>query len=158
MPGSIEWEAKLLALGEERPQEESAVRGLADSLRGLARHYSGDGFEIDCRFHHMEALQSVPASVFTACYCICREALDNAARHSRSQRIALELAVRHDRLVVRVMDEGDGFEGDVARKGIARMEEHARLAGGRLAVVSAPNAGTCVSLVFPVPVRAGEQP
>ena len=152
MPGSIEWEAKLLALGEERPHEAAATRGLADSLRGLARHYSSGRDEIECRFHHVEAVERVPASVFTACYCICREALDNAARHSGSHRIALELAVRHGRLIVRVMDEGEGFEGNAARKGIARMKEHARLAGGRLTVTSAPNAGTCVSLVFPLEV------
>ena len=150
MPGSIEWEAKLLALGEEGPREAAAARGLVDALRALARHYSAAGREIDCRFQHIEALDRVPASVFTACYCICREALDNASRHSGSHRIALEVAVRHGRLVVRVMDEGEGFEGVVNRKGMARMEEHARLAGGRLTVVSAPTAGTCVSLVFPL--------
>ena len=152
MPGSIEWEAKLLALGEANPHEAVAARGLADSLRALARHYSRAGREVECRFHGIEGLDTVAASVFTACYCICREALDNAARHSGAHAIALELTIRHGRLIARVFDDGFGFEGDAARKGISRMEEHARLAGGRLAVRSAPNAGTCVSLVFPISV------
>lgn len=150
MPGSIEWEAKLLALGGAQAHDAAATRGLADSLRGLARHYSGANREVQCRFHGTEDLDRVPASIFTACYCICREALDNAARHSHARAIALELAVRHGRLVVRVTDDGHGFEEGAALKGVARMEEHARLAGGRLAVRSAPHAGTCVSLVFPL--------
>ena len=149
MPGSIEWEATLVALlSSDDPREAACAGGLADSLAGLVRHFCADARPIEWRVDGLDRLERVATTCFTACYCVCREALDNAVRHSGARRIAVELAVRHARLIMRVTDDGRGFEPHASLLGIARMREHARLAGGRLDVRSAPDAGTCVSLIF----------
>jgi len=145
--GSIEWEANLFAVGRPGARED-ASSPLVDALRGLAAQYGGAAFQFELRFQAPEAT-AVPREVTTACYVICREALENAVRHAKARRVTLEVIARNDRLVVRVADDGLGF--DLSRgegRGILRMREHARLAGGRLEVRSAPHAGTCISLLF----------
>lgn len=120
---------------------------LASALRGLAARLSTQGVTIDCRLPHAEV--GLKPSVVSACYRICEEALRNAMRHSQARRISIELQVREDRVVARVLDDGIGFDHTALEgHGILRMSELARSAGGRLELRTAPHAGTCVSMHF----------
>ncbi|WNV85562.1 ATP-binding protein [Umezawaea sp. Da 62-37] len=98
-------------------------------------------------------------------YELCRildEALRNAVRHGRPERIAVTLT-QTDRLRLRVHDDGGGFRvpGDLSalttgnHYGIVGMSERARNAGGALDVRSRPGHGTTVEVSVPVarPVR-----
>ena len=70
--------------------------------------------------------------------------------HAHARHIAVELIGREDRIVVRILDDGDGFDiAALQGDGMNRMNELARAANGQLQVRSAPRAGTCVSAVFP---------
>ena len=117
-------------------------------LQGLARAMSGGAVQVQCRVP--DALNVDPSSaVCGACRRICEEALSNAVRHARALRIVLEVATPQERLVLRILDDGIGFDHSaLGGGGFARMEELARCAGGRLDVRSAPFAGTCVSATF----------
>lgn len=121
---------------------------LTSALRALASAFSAGRTPIDCRFP--AALEvTLPRGIIAACYRICEEALDNAVRHANARRIALEMHAREDRLVVRVLDDGVGFDHVALNgHGLQRMDEIARNANGRLDVRSAPHAGTCVSMIF----------
>ena len=132
--------------------------GLQDALRWLVnRQREMTGIAIECRFHEVEGLRVAPA-LEAACYRICQEALTNATRHASARSVSVELAVRHGLLVLRVSDDGVGFDQAAQRAGLVTsgsmgligMEERARLAGGRLKLRSAPSAGTCVSALFPM--------
>jgi signal transduction histidine kinase len=86
-------------------------------------------------------------------YRIVQEALHNALRHADAQTILVELSHRDGRLVVKVRDDGRGFDPDAVaqtnarrRLGLASMRERAVDAGGRLAVESRPGTGTTVRL------------
>ena len=136
--------------------------GLQDALRWfVARHRELTGIAIDCRFSRVEGLRVAP-TVEAACYRICQEALNNATRHAHARHIVLELAARRSGLVLRIRDDGVGFDQPAQRAGILKtgsmglisMEERARLAGGRLEIVSAPGAGTCVRALFPIDAEA----
>ena len=122
---------------------------LADALRALTASRAAGGVPIDCRVP--AAFQSPMApGVAAASYRICEEALDNAVLHAHARHIAVELISREDRVVVRILDDGDGFDiAALQGDGMNRMNELARAANGRLEVRSAPRAGTCVSAVFP---------
>ena len=146
MPGAIEWDANTFTLAQPGARRD-APSPLLDALRGLVAHYA-DSLPVELRFQAPEEL-AVSRAMTTASYVTCREALDNASRHAKARRVTLEVIASDDRLVVRVADDGEGFElpGREGR-GIARMRAHARLAGGRLEMRSAPHAGTCISLVF----------
>jgi two-component system, NarL family, sensor histidine kinase UhpB len=97
----------------------------------------------------------------TACFRIVQEALTNAARHGKPSRVQISLKIADDRLQVRVVDDGEGFDpeevhGRVARGtsvGLAGMEERVTLARGKLDISSAPGQGTTVKADFPLVFR-----
>jgi signal transduction histidine kinase len=82
---------------------------------------------------------------------IAQEALHNALRHARAERLAVQLHENGDGLRLAVTDDGVGFDPGApelrARSlGLTSMEERAREVGGRLEIDSAPGTGTTVAL------------
>lgn len=84
-------------------------------------------------------------------YRVVQEALSNARRHADAERVAVVVRTSGDEMLVRITDDGRGFApGSVtAGLGLVGMQERARLAGGRVAVDSAPGRGTVVELRLP---------
>ncbi len=86
-------------------------------------------------------------------YRIVQEALGNAARHARSDRIQVSVR-RADRLLrVEVADAGIGFDvtgTDGRGLGLASMRDRASAVRGHLQVRSRPGAGTVVRLDVPL--------
>jgi ligand-binding sensor domain-containing protein/signal transduction histidine kinase len=88
-------------------------------------------------------------------YRIGREALANTFRHARATRVEVELDYGEHCFRLKVRDDGQGFESDVASSersrhwGISGMRERAERLGGRLELWTRPNAGTEVNLVVP---------
>jgi signal transduction histidine kinase len=93
---------------------------------------------------------------------IAQEALTNAVRHSRGQRIAINAsAVRSIGLRLSVSDDGRGIAGELRSRGfgMTSMQERAERIGASLTIVTAPRAGTEVVLAweppsFSIPVKA----
>ena len=91
---------------------------------------------------------------------IAQEALANVARHADATVAGVRLSIRNDRISLRVVDNGRGF--DVAAVGqsfgLVSMRERAALIGGRLRVVSRVGAGTRIILRAPFahPAAPGE--
>ncbi len=82
---------------------------------------------------------------------ILREAMTNAGRHGRANRVAVRLWRNGDVHLV-VDDDGCGFKEDQrARRGfgLLSMQERAEAMAGRLMVASSPGRGTCVEAVIP---------
>ena len=81
-------------------------------------------------------------------YRVAQEALSNAARHSRAERIAVGLRRAGDGVELDVSDDGRGFAFEESERGlgIAGMRERALLLGGDLTIESRPGRGTTVSL------------
>ncbi len=84
-------------------------------------------------------------------YRVVQEALSNVTRHAGARDVRVELGRDRDRLVLRVADDGRGFDhartaGMDAGLGITGMRERALLAGGRLDVRSAAGRGTVVEM------------
>jgi len=87
---------------------------------------------------------------------IVREALANAILHAGARRMALRATVENERLIVRLSDDGRGFDLVEQRRrlpakgGLALMQAHADAARGVLQVASVPGAGTIVTLTLPL--------
>jgi len=82
---------------------------------------------------------------------IAQEALQNALRHSHAANVAVAVRADDGRLVLEVVDDGVGFEPNVAglrarRLGLTSMEERAQRLGGKLEIRSAPGKGTTLRL------------
>ena len=95
---------------------------------------------------------------------VLTEALANAIRHGRPACVEVDLAVGGGSVLLRVRDDGCGFDPAVLdgpapdarpRLGVSIMRQWARTLGGRLVVSSVPTRGTQVTLHLPLDDRAG---
>ncbi|GAA4626726.1 sensor histidine kinase [Cellulomonas oligotrophica] len=82
---------------------------------------------------------------------VVEEALTNALKHATPTSVEVDLDMQGGALVVRVRDDGDGFDpATVTSSGLTRLRERVHLVGGTLAVRSATGAGTGVEARLPV--------
>jgi signal transduction histidine kinase len=95
----------------------------------------------------------VPAATALAVFRVAQEALRNVARHARASHVAVALRRPGGALVLRVRDDGVGFdvEGRSGRGlGLASMRQRVALLGGAIEVRSAPGQGTDVRISVPI--------
>jgi signal transduction histidine kinase len=86
---------------------------------------------------------------------VTQEALANVRKHARAGRVALTLSYMDGEAALDVRDDGVGFVGvdglgSNGGLGLRGMRERVEALGGRLAVESAPGAGTTVAVTLPV--------
>lgn len=85
-------------------------------------------------------------------YCIAQEAITNAVRHSRGQRIQVQLSTQNDRVCLDVDDDGTGLRDDELRNGgvgLDTMRYRARALGARLELISLEPRGLRVRCEIP---------
>lgn len=83
---------------------------------------------------------------------ITQEALSNVARHSGASVVGVRLSIHDERIVLRIVDNGRGFDPGTERAGtfgLTSMRERAAIIQGRLRIASREGAGTGVVLVAP---------
>lgn len=88
-----------------------------------------------------------------AAYRVAQEGLSNALRHSRSEKVQIELTQNNDRVQVAVHDWGRGFDPqniDERCFGLAGVRERARLLGGTVTVTTTLGEGTRMVVEFPI--------
>ncbi len=105
--------------------------------------------DIELRFTGGEEDIVVGPEVRRQVFLIFKESLNNAVRHSRCTAIAIDLRIDGAWLVLRVSDDGQGFDPDELSDGhgLASLQQRAKNLGGTLDVVSDP--GTSVTLRVP---------
>ncbi|WP_431279606.1 sensor histidine kinase [Leifsonia poae] len=84
-------------------------------------------------------------------FVIVREAIHNARRHSRAERIRVTSIWTPNRLTIAIADDGTGFERDTIRPGalgLIAAQERAELIGADLAIETRPGTGTTVTLTI----------
>ncbi len=145
--------------GSFRPPDFS-TRGLVDILRGLiVQHENLTGCRIELTTHD-EVPKEVRLDAKIVLYRICQESLWNSYRHSNTTDQRVSIAARNGMICLQIQDDGAGFrptcfrgDGSVESQhglGLVGMRERVRLVGGTLAVQSATNAGTLVSVEIPL--------
>ena len=82
---------------------------------------------------------------------IFKEAINNAARHSGCSNVEIGLRIDRGLLVLRVRDDGRGFDPEASAEGngVASMRRRARGLGGELVVTSETGKGSEVVLRVP---------
>ncbi len=104
----------------------------------------------------------MPAGVEAAFLRICQEALANMLKHSSASRATVTVAFDHDKVGLRVSDNGIGFDPEIHGQwdkerggfGLTSMRERAQLLGGKLMIKSEFGRGTNVEAEIPAPQRA----
>ena len=126
--------------------------GLVAGIRSLCQEFSkSNGVEAECRCGG--AIPKIDENVSLALFRVAQEALRNASKYSRASSVTAELQCDQDVLLLRVADDGAGFDpasvnGDGL--GLISMRERMRLIGGELAVQSKPGGGTQVEARVPL--------
>lgn len=164
-------------LGRLRRRVGHALRDARDSVLELRRspmHRQSLADALRVSVHDVHARQHVPvavavhgrprptvADVDAQLVRIAQEAVNNARKHGRASRIEVTLSYETDHVLVRIVDDGCGFDREAVESpaavgehlGLLTMQERASRIGGRLTIDSRPGSGTTVELRLP---RAAE--
>jgi len=130
--------------------------GLVATISWFCRDFESIFMDISVEkeIHVQEDDISVPLK--TVIYRIMQEALNNAAKYSRTNSILLKLARTEEYLELLIEDKGVGFELDGAvegkggRKGLglSSMKERASLSGGTFTILTALGIGTRIQVLW----------
>jgi signal transduction histidine kinase len=85
---------------------------------------------------------------------IAKEAISNALRHGKAERISIGLGSRNPGVVFEITDNGCGFDATTMEthgKGLANFALRARELGAELNVSSDPERGTKIEIIFSLP-------
>ena len=137
-----------------------AISPERDSLRDMVRRMRGHAEEVfasrDIRvlldLPDMTPSTRLGVDVRRDLYLVVKEAINNAARHSKCSNVAIVLRASATEVWLEVTDDGVGF--DTARgsegNGLGSMRRRAERLGAGLELVSSPGAGTSVRLRMPL--------
>lgn len=91
---------------------------------------------------------------------ILQESVSNTLRHGKAEELEVLLIKRDDKVIMRVVDDGVGFnveETKAGSYGLQNMHERAGEIGGTLKIVSVQNKGTRLEVKVPILMVAGEK-
>jgi signal transduction histidine kinase len=126
---------------------------IVSSIKRLVRELAETtGIEIEL----VEAFGSekLTRPIETALYRILQESLNNAVRHSGSNRIRVAIAENPGTLRLEVRDWGKGFDRNAINgehRGLHGIQQRAQLLGGTAAIDSKPGQGTLIEVELPLP-------
>ncbi|CAL9575227.1 GAF domain-containing sensor histidine kinase [Streptomyces sp. enrichment culture] len=139
------------AVVELRPaalDEDGLVATLRTQVQVLDRAHTA---RVTFTAHGVRAL---PAAQEEAVLRVAQEALHNALRHADADRVDVTLERRGAGAVLRVTDDGGGFDPRLVRRagrhlGLVSMRDRAGGVGGSLDVTSEPGKGTTIEMEVP---------
>jgi signal transduction histidine kinase len=121
-------------------------RGLAAALNDYTLLFGAQEhlliyLDVNCNDQHL------PPAVAEALYRIAQESLHNVARHAQATRVDVELLCAENRVILKIEDNGVGFDTTRTRQGlgISNMQERLLSVGGRLTIESLQSIGTNVT-------------
>lgn len=139
--------------------------GLPTALQALAAsHQLAHAQVVDVRIAESDRLASLGEEIALALYRVAQEALNNARKHSKANRIDVALDISaNGEVVMEVSDDGQGFnpsELDVSStgNGLRGMRERVQALGGSLGIISHPGEGTALLARIPLSVNTPHSP
>ena len=124
--------------------------GLAQALPAVAAHAP-----VPAQLN-LHGLGRYPASIETALYFCCSEALQNAAKHGGPDTTVTITARADERmLTLTISDTGRGFDPATIGTGLTNMTDRLSAIGGNLVIDTAPGRGTRVTAVIATPTQPG---
>lgn len=127
--------------------------GLAVAAERLCRDFASQ-FAVDVDYQSRPLPANLDGTRSIAFYRVLQEALQNVAKHSHASQVIVELQTIQNELVLKVKDNGCGFDLDKAGYesglGLLSMQERMNLIGGHFSIASSQGKGTIVtaSLTF----------
>jgi len=126
--------------------------GLAAALKHLAEYSqssSGIQCSAQCETHNVDINETIALNL----YRIAQEAISNALRHSKAQRIEIKLIVTDIDYKLRINDDGIGFQGHpsplTSSLGFRSMQSRANLIGARIQICKNSQGGMSIIVSGP---------
>jgi len=130
--------------------------GLVDTIRFVAEEASmEDGFVLS--FTNELPPTRLSVSIETTAFRIMQEAITNARKYAKMNRLTISLCQEDNTLQIQIKDDGEGFDpahiATPQREGVGlrSMVERARLVGGDCLIESVVGQGTAVFISLPIP-------
>jgi signal transduction histidine kinase len=129
--------------------------GLEEGLRRYVNDFC-DLEHWDCEVVTKIDGLKVPTAVEAAIFRIAQEALTNARKYARTEKMRVELVQENESLLLRVQDWGQGFEVSMIEQdeaehlGLIGMQERAQMINGVCKIESQLGKGTCVEVILPL--------
>jgi signal transduction histidine kinase len=127
--------------------------GLVPGVSAFCREFQAQQ-GVQVKFDHDEIPPGIPEDIALCVFRIVQEGLRNVGKHSGATEAQVVLHMNSGKLIVRVSDQGSGFEMAKFEKkgalGLLSMEERVRLAGGHFNLQSEPGKGTRLEAWVPV--------
>jgi signal transduction histidine kinase len=140
--------------------------GLGQTIAQLCEDFRGaTGIEVDflaTGFGNVEPDYNVAIN----CYRIIQEALNNIKKHARANRVEIRLLESFPRIILRIRDDGVGFDMEARavgilkerRMGLNNMGKRAALLNGKITIDSHLGQGTRILVELPSVERSDELP
>ena len=148
----LEMRALLLHLRPIALRNKTLAEGLEDLIVELQEKVY---FQIDFQIEEISLTKAEEDHLFR----IAQEALSNTLRHAKATEVELLLIERDDKAILRIQDNGLGFdvEGDKSTSyGLRNIAERAVEIGCTYKIISVPQEGTIVEVKVPVS-KGGEK-
>ncbi len=127
------------------------MAALADLAKGTERI-----FRVSCPFRCDRPVQVPDNKIATQLFRIAQEAVANAIKHSRADRIEISLSQEDSEVHLCIRDNGIGIPDNISGKstgmGLLTMSHRARMVGGTFAIEHDDFGGTLVRCQVPIPI------
>ena len=127
--------------------------GLVAALEILLREWrERSGVEVHSALEPVRLTASAELTLFR----LVQEALTNIGKYAAANRVEVELTARNQRVLVRVRDDGAGFDTGrqpISAHGLLGMKYRLESEGGELVVDSSLGSGTTLSAILPEPAE-----
>lgn len=145
----LEMRALLLHLRPVALKNKSLQEGIEELLIELSQKVE---MEIKWKVEDFPLDKGVEDHLFR----ILQESVSNTLRHAKAAKLDVLLIKREDLVIMRVVDDGVGFEAEEEKAGsygMQNMNERALEIGGTLKIISVKNKGTRLEVKVPVMVN-----
>jgi signal transduction histidine kinase len=144
--GLQEARRSVMALRPQVLERNDLSAALREMVTGMT-----DGTSVNSEFAQGGVPRQLPPAWDEHLLRIGQEALTNAIRHGHAQRVVMELDFSNDAVLLRLTDDGRGFDANSAFDGLGLAGIRARVSsiGGQLSISSDAGSGTTISVSVP---------
>jgi two-component system, NarL family, sensor histidine kinase LiaS len=142
----LEMRALLLHLRPVALKGKTLKEGIAELLIELSQKVT---MEIEWKVEDISLDKGIEDHLFR----ILQESVSNTLRHSKANKLEVLLIKRDELVIMRVVDDGVGFESEEDKAGsygMQSMHERAVEVGGTLKIISVKNKGTRLEVKVPI--------
>ncbi|MDB5970257.1 MAG: Histidine kinase [Hydrocarboniphaga sp.] len=127
--------------------------GLAGGLQALLAQWQASQPQISVVDEIDPLCERIDAYTATHVYRIVQEALSNAVRHARADRLEVQLLIVNSEIRLRIADDGHGFDPQTQTAGLGLMgiRERIKALGGEMDIVTGRYAGCRLQIRLPLP-------